>query len=511
MKNEAIKWSINDDVFKAWVTGHEKEFEPALEPVPTLKALIFLALLDKKRPLTYEELGKILQDKNVVNGNIPVASLRVALSEIGNMLSRSEHRLSVRAFKDGQREVKFELTPRSLGSNRNNRILFINEPTEKSKAIAEYLMEHQSLPLYSLYYLPRPACWWITFSSKEADDRKEYEGGAWDRLKLCDLIASSASSVAGIVGLAIGEGLGEVELLRRALDSGYTVHYLAVDLSPVLLTAHIETIRDVFDNELKEGRLFCVGVLVDVFSDLESALDQARTKFVANGIFMRKDEFIPPSAPVVASFLGNCMGNDVPDRENTIFSSVVKAFPDNRPLAVLAGVSVRRKNPEGEPIADIYTRSVDEFLLQTPHHLLSTIGIFCSEGDCEVSAGEAPLPHIPEFVLPNTPTDEQERIIKQRSPEVEPNLYYASHGIEGHIYRFYYRLDFGLEMPSKKLSLPAGTEIALYTVIKYDMNSLVSAIRKRRFEVNYDPGYHKVITQGDVVREYAVFLAYLNS
>lgn len=508
MKNEPIRWSINDDAFQAWVKGHQPEFESALEAVPTLKALIFLALLDKKRPLTYEELGRIFQDKNVVSGTIPVASLRVALSELGNMLNRSEHRLSVRAFKDGQREVKFELTPRSIGANRNNRILFINEPTEKSNAIAQYLMEHQSLPLYSLYYLPRPACWWITFSSKEAEERKDYEGGAWDRLKINELISSSASNVVGIVGLAIGEGLGEVELLRNALNSGLTVHYLAVDLSPVLLTAHIETIRDVFDNELKEGKLFCVGVLVDVFSDLENALEQARTKFLANGIFTRKDEFIPPSAPVIASFLGNCMGNDVPDRENTIFSSVAKAFPDNRPLAVLVGVSVMRQNAEGEPIPDKYKRDVDEFLLQTPHHLLSTIGIFTSNGQEESSSDQ---PYVPEFVLPHTRVEEVEHIIKRRSPEVEPTPYYASHGIQGHIYRFYYILDFDLEMPSKKLSLPAGTEIALYTVMKYEMNSLVTAIRKRRFEVNYDPGFHKIINFGGVVREYAVFLAYLNS
>lgn len=511
MKNEAIKWSISDEGFKAWVSGHEREFEPALDPVPTLKALIFLALLDKKRPLTYEELGKIFQDKNVVNGSIPVASLRVALSELANMLNRSEHRLSIKAFKDGQREVKFELTPRSFGASRNNQILFINEPTEKSNDIAQYLMEHQSLPLYSLYYLPRPACWWITFSSREADARKEYEGGAWERLKLNELIASSTSTVIGMVGLAIGEGLGEVELLRQALSNGYTVHYLAVDLSPVLLTAHIEIIREVFENELKEGRLYCVGVLVDVFSDLESALEQARTKFVANGIFSRKDEFIPSSSPVMASFLGNCMGNDVPDRENTIFSAAAKAFPDNRPLAILVGVSVMRKTPEGVPIPDVYTRAVDEFLLKTPHHLLSTIRILRSHRNR--TSGDCPSPY-PEFVLPDGPIDDLEvasTTAQRRSPEVIPRTYCASHGIEGQIYRFYYRLDFGLDMPGKKLTLPAGTELALYTVIKYDMNSLVEAIRKRRFEVNYDPDYHKVIEQNGVVREYAVFLAYLNS
>jgi hypothetical protein len=107
MKNEAVRWSIDDDVFGRWLSGHEREFEPALDLVPTLKALIFLALIEAKGPLTYEDLGKIFQEKEVVRGTIPVPSLRVALSELGNVLNRSGHRLTVRAFKEGQRVVMF--------------------------------------------------------------------------------------------------------------------------------------------------------------------------------------------------------------------------------------------------------------------------------------------------------------------------------------------------------------------------------------------------------------------
>jgi hypothetical protein len=509
MRTESVsKWIIDEERFNTWLAKREAEFEPALDPVPTLKALVFLALLDQKGPCTYEELGKIFEKQGVVNGAIPVASLRVALSELVNILNRNGHRLEVRSFKDGQREVKFELVPRNDNHNGLNKIIFINEATEKSGKIAEYLLENQSLPFHSLYYLPRSACWWVRYSSGDAEERKHYEADAWERLKLNELISnSSTSSVIGVIGLATGEGLGEIELLRNILGEGYTVHYLAVDLSPVLLVAHLETIREVFDQEMKEGRLLCACVLVNVFSELDKSIAEARSKFVSSGIMLRGDEFMPQGCPVIASYLGNCLGNDAPDRENIIFSSICKAFPSNRPLAILVGVSVVRK-VDGKFVADKYTRSFDEFLLQTPHHLLKNIGILRS-----IKPPEA-IDSYDEFIIPEGKADEPLEEITEcclrRSPDVIPKPYAASHGIEGHIYRFYYRLDYDLEMPKKRLRIPAGTEIVLYTIIKYNIETLIEGIKKRRFQVLYDPDYHQRLEIHDVRREYAVFVAYLS-
>jgi hypothetical protein len=179
-----------------------------------------------------------------------------------------------------------------------------------------------------------------------------------------------------------------------------------------------------------------------------------------------------------------------------------------------------RTTSDGVPLSDIYTRKVDEFLLQTPYHLLNNIQILrpVHKAGNKVESVQRNSKNPPatyqEFVLPDGVTadlDEARATMQRRSPEVVAQPYTASHGIEGHIYRFYYRLDFDLEMPSKNLCLPAGTEISLYNVIKYDMNSLVGAIRKRRFEVEYDPEYHLAIETDGVVREYAVFLAHLDS
>jgi hypothetical protein len=516
MKNESpSKWSIDEEQFRNWLNTREAEFEPALDPVPTLKALVFLALLDQREPCTYEELGRVFEKQKVVNGTIPVASLRVALSELGSILNRNEHRLQVRSFKDGQRAVKFELVPRNYNQNGFNKIIFINEPTEKSSEIAEFLLENQSLPFHSLYYLPRSACWWVTFSSQDAEARKHYEADTWERLKLKELVesafdagpASNAPTVVGVLGLATGEGLGEIELLRNILAEGHTVHYLAVDLSPVLLVTHIETIRESFEQELKDGHLLCAGVLVDVFSELDKAVAQARAKFVSSGVLLREDEFMPQDCPIIATYLGNCLGNDAPDRENTIFASICKGFPNNRPLVILVGVSVVRE-VDGTAVPDTYTRSFDEFLLQTPHHLLNNIGILRSIKPPESSD------YYDEFTIPDEKPgeylEERRSCRLRRSPDVDPKPYAASHGIEGHIYRFYYRLDFDLEMPKKRLRIPAGTEIALYTIIKYNMKTLIEGITKRRFQILYDDNYQLRLEVNDVVRQYAVFVAYLS-
>src|SRR5690349_13732765 len=109
------KWTINEEAFQRWLGGREDQFEPALDPVPTLKALVFLALLDRKSPCTYEELGEIFEQQGVVNGKIPVPSLRVATSELGNVLNRFDHYLELKASRGAQREAKFQLWPRDAG------------------------------------------------------------------------------------------------------------------------------------------------------------------------------------------------------------------------------------------------------------------------------------------------------------------------------------------------------------------------------------------------------------
>src|SRR5262252_3780583 len=504
----SARWTINEEAFRRWAGDKTSDFQPGLEPEPTLKALVLLAWLEQGEPISYEEIARIFKNRAVVSGTVPVASLRVAMSELGNVLNRARHPRQVQASKVGQRESRFQLVGRSMNGAEGSsaRLVLINEPkSEKSGEIANEIFEHQRLPFHALYYLPRSACWWITFSSEEAETRKGYEADSWDTLKLGEMVARTSSSVVGVVGLAIGEGLGEIELLRRILTDGYTVHYLAVDLSPVLLVAHIETIREAFRQELSDGRFICAGILVDVFLDLDAALAKARSELKSRGIFVREEEFIPPDAAVIATFLGNCLGNDETIREDTIFKSISNVFPENRPLAVLVGVSVMQDKP------DEYSRNWDDFLLQTPHHLLQNLGILRSRRPAEDDQdGVFVAPD--EFILPAENVEAKLRKAAnqcrlRRCPVVEVADYTAPHGIKGQVYRFNYYLDYDLELARTDKKLPAHSEIVLYSIIKYNIESLVEGIRKRQFKVNYDRPIEIKTENG--VREYAVFAAYL--
>jgi hypothetical protein len=243
----------------------------------------------------------------------------------------------------------------------NNIILSIELGGGDPLEFARALMTERRLPIYYGYTFSCAASTWLKAASKEAEIRKNYEADAWERLKLNDLVSNSNSSVVGVVGLATGEGLGEIELLRRILADGYTVHYLGVDLSPVLLVAHIEMIREVFDKELKEGRLLCAGVLGDVFDDLSKTLARARTEFQIRGVIADDREFLPSDSFLLVTYLGNCLGNNSTGCEKKIYSIVAETFASHRgPLVMIAGVSVMRSE------ADYYNSTFGAFLLEIP-------------------------------------------------------------------------------------------------------------------------------------------------
>jgi hypothetical protein len=376
-----------------------------------------------------------------------------------------------------------------MNRRRLDNIIFLvdfggGDPSE----FARVLVSEHRLPIYYGYTFSCAAVSWLKASSKEAETRKQYEADAWEHLKLNDLVASSSSSVVGLLGLAAGEGLGEIELLRKIFREGYTVHYLAIDLSPVLLMAHIETIREVFDQELKEGRLLCAGVLGDVFIDLDKSLAMARAEFKRRGVISDKKEFISNDSLLLITYFGNCLGNNTADCEKQIFSILSKTFTSHHsPLVMIIGVSVMRSEP------DYYSPSFAAFLLEVPQYLLKDLKILHSNRpDLSTSPGE--------FVI-QVDKGHCERL----SPVIPKS--YRSDGIEGQIYDFKYNLAFDLEMPSSGLTVPANTTISLYAVTKFKPETLARSLEDDKFAVIYDPNYHKRIDTEFGVREYAVFIA----
>ena len=372
----------------------------------------------------------------------------------------------------------------------NNIAVIIRHWESNPRGYAKFLLREHHLPHSLGYAFTCSASSWLSLQGKEAKARKQYEAGAWEELKLNELVGSSGSAVVGVVGLAVGEGLGEIELLRKMLNEGYTVHYLAVDLSPVLLTAHIETVRETLHQQLCEGRLICAGLTGDVFDDLPELVSMARGEFQRRGVIKHAEEFLPKGSPLMATYLGTCLGNDAPGREKLIFSTVAQTFTAHRPLLIVVGVSVMRPQP------DTYSHSFSSFLLQTPLHIHKDLDILRS--------GKPPSSNEPdEFEVP------ADGRAGERLLPVRPCDYSSPQGVEGQIYKFHYRLAFDLDVPGTGLCAPAGTDILLYSITKYNPETLRNFLEREGYAVRYDPGYHLCIETEFGVREYVVFAATL--
>src|SRR5262249_28291114 len=156
--------------------------------------------------------------------------------------------------------------------------------------------------------------------------------------------------------------------------------------------------------------------------------------------------------------LGNCLGNDEQHHEDQLFVTVQQAFGQDRLLALLLGVSVM--GPKPEP----YPRETWNFFLQTPHHLLSNYGLLESDGRDELH-----------FRAGDRGANERfkARCVEDFPRDAAAN-YRAAYGLRGAVYHFYYQLGHNLRLASdRRLVLKAGKRILLYSIIKYDVASLV--------------------------------------
>jgi hypothetical protein len=488
-------WEPDTDAFLNWLDNRESILEPGLVAEPTIKVLIFLALFDSKKACTYEELKEIFYRKKVIRGSISDNTLRSSTLSLGKTLEKFGHDLELKSFRGRFQLVKREIKLQSKFYTQDEPVvLLLNPPAIKAEDVAFNLIEKAILSFSSLYFLERSARWWETYSSKETEVRIKYEADAWERLgiktRLLNVVGSDQPI--GVVGLAPGEGLAEIELLKKMLrDDKRKVHYLAVDSSPKLLRDHIGLLKEILMPEIESGQLICAGIVADIFTGLSDAIERARCEIVSQNLIKLKHEFLPMSSGILVTYLGNCLGNNHHDQETEFFFMLQSTF-QHRPLEMLVGVSAMRSVP------DEYVRNWDDFLLQTPRHLLETKKLLEStrEDHCGAPA---------EFDFCEENHD--------RCPPVKPEQYIARHQIEGQIYRFYYKLAYDLKLAAKINKairyLPSGTLIQLYSIIKYNMPTLVKGIEKcGSLTVEYDPNYHQLLDTSNGIKDYAVFCAY---
>jgi|GEM_PF-1839306 len=492
-------WEIIFEVFSEWIDKHKSMFESGLTPSSTIKTLLFLALLDANKACNYEDIKHILKLKGIIKGIVPDNTLRTAMLHLGKTLDKIHHSLELRSsrgrFQLEQRISKPTISSLPKENSFPDPVVLLLEPYPiTAEKIARDLIEKAALPFHALYFLEWSARSWEIFSSREAEIRAPYESGAWEKLGIRDRLLRSSKNIMGFVGLAIGEGLAEIELLRKILseNSQLKIHYIAIDTSHRLLRNHISLLKETLSNEIESGQLVCAGVIGNIFSDIREAIQRARNEFYHRKILDSEYEFLPSDCSLLITYFGNCIGNHHQDQETELFFIIHSIFR-NRPLDFLVGASVMRSIP------DEYKRNPNNFLLQTPKYLLEIKKVLTSSRSSESQ-------DLVEFSLPKSGNS-------NRCPPVIADHYHARHQIEGQVYRCYYRLAYDLKLTPASTrdvrSLPDSTLILLYNVIKYKMKTLVAGIEKcGLFKISYDENYHQIIDSPNGTREYAVFSAF---
>lgn len=493
------QWQLVESAYQKWARGRDLWLGSGLSlDKPTVKNAIALTLLESQgRYLGYEEVNRILCDKGIVrnqeelesSSGIPVATLRVAISDLSKHLEKKKHFYQLRSERTGK-TVQFALVDRNRSVERGHD-LFRNtdEPLIEPRDITRRLVrDGGGLPFASLYSCSRAAAHWLCFSGGTGTSKRKYEAEAFDAYQLDkELGIRGYNGDIGFVSLGPGEGLGEVELLERLLRATdlprpRRIHYAAIDTSDFLLTAHSHMIRERFSQEIAEGRLTYAPLVGNLYQ-LERCLSEIRCKL--GNTFLNQ-------MPILCTYFGNCLGN-FENHEWDFFRSVTDAFSDN-PLSILVGVSLLRRKgerPNGQPIEENYT--LDSFLLETPRHLMYDLKLLYSEdkkgkpiklnANLEFQgAGKQPIPSHP---------------------------YDTADGIRGSVYRFYYELMHDLVTWDGKQRLPSGSKLLLYSIVKYDLTSLQTFLETRGFRVSAPPDAYHIhrIVDGDEEFRYAVFAA----
>ena len=88
-------WEINAKAYDRWVKGRTKALEPTVSiKKPSVRALVAAALLEKPEGCSYDGINQTLRARGVLRNDrnykdIPVATLRVAVSELARALKKN--------------------------------------------------------------------------------------------------------------------------------------------------------------------------------------------------------------------------------------------------------------------------------------------------------------------------------------------------------------------------------------------------------------------------------------
>lgn len=468
---------------------------------------------------SYQDIADELKRRGILEREMDkFTPLRNGMNQVIKALKKTESLYEIESSTSG-REASFRLKRRSQSpikrtassAPRVGEIVKILDDPELTasmefKYVAEKLIRDRRMPFYGIY-LPMPAASrWVLYSEGEAKQRSKLEGEECERL-LHEWLSKYHGKEISIIGLGVGEGIGEIEIIRRLLeedkvDKKYDfsrIHYCAIDTSVHLLMDHIERLNHKFTDAIKTNRLVCGVICGNFLEDFSKLIQRLRDEFVETGQLSDSDQGFLPNTGSLISILGNLVGNlEKRASEWSYFEPVLNELK-GYDLAFLLGVSVQqeRKKPEK------YEKDLEELLLATPRYLTHELTMLKS-GKSEKDKEER------EFFLPE---DENERI--KRWPRTEDeDLPYLGDGlvqgerVEGKIYEFYYKTKWDLSMSLDKedLRIPGGTNLLLYNIIKFDEDSLINFLKSKGLvqpSQNQEPNPHP-IHSGNENRQYVI-------
>jgi len=497
----AESWNVSKERYQQWLGTRGALLSPAIDlSNASAKSLGALALLDNPHTyLSYEDIQSEIIRRRVISptsgsgdlGAIPILTLRVAMSELGRLLRRTQHRYQLRIAKFGRisrfqfvQPYQIELLA-NLAPSPQMKPASYRDPINDPRTIAKTLVQNGGgLPFSSFYAIFRAAATWVYFSTTTSMLKRNYEGDSIHRLGTFDRLGGKRVS---LIGLAVGEGFGEAEILDSLLNAKdpkarVSVDYLAVDSSDVLLLGHTKLITERFSEHIERGTLKFVPVLGDMYH-LAQHLTRERA--------LQGVEFLS-SKNVACSYFGNCLGNDE-NREWDFFRTIFAAFPSSQQVELLVGVSLLRYAKRNQVAEEKY--SLHPFLLETPRHLMHDLGLLKST----TNTGR---------VLSSKDNREFTfaALEKQPSKLMASQSYLPATGIRGRVYRFKYQLRNRLVDYSRTGAIERGGYLTLFSIVKYDLKSLTDFLIARGLIVNQG-GINDILTigEGDEVFRYSIF------
>lgn len=467
----------------------------------TGRELVETALNSKKGEyLSYEDMQSVLKEMGLVSEDLDssklIANLRNGMSELNNEKNLLDFTIEEKVFG---KKKSFSLIKKPL-SERNVEVVEVIDKNDfgSMQNIARRLMRDRRMPFYGIYLPLRAVSRWVRYSEKNeeaSEQKRKYEADQCEKLlKEWFSDCKKRNKVLSILGLGLGEGTGEIEILERLLKQGFKIHYCGIDMNPFLLMDHAMRLKYKFGDYIKTGQLVCSVIADNFLKNLSGAIEKTRAKVKERKI---TDDFIPKDSDILVTILGNVLGNlENRASEGVYFKNIQDKF-ENQNIAFVLGVGVKQLTETGESIEETY--GLDDLFLATPRYLTHELGILKSKPANKKAKNK-------EFYI----NSEDQFQIRKNSYQGDGVIFDEDSHVGGDIYEFLYTTENELTMEvddGQQLTLPPQTKLLLFNIIKFEFKKLLGFIKFKGLKIPSEEKIEKPINVGtdEEQRLYAVF------